>query len=220
MKSKFLILTFPVLIVTLAFFNQCSNTKSIPDVCFTKNILPIFVSKCATSGCHDGGSNSGERLDNFTTYDGIMTQVKPYYPFLSEVYTKCSGKNPEMPPSSSAQLTKAELEYIKYWIHTGAKNSSDCGGKTCDTSNISFNNRIKPILETWCVGCHNPSNAGGGFDLSTYDGVVNSILPDDRLTGSILQLAGYSAMPKGGGSLENCDLKAIQKWIAAGSQNN
>lgn len=222
MKNKFLFLLIPSLIIPVLVFNQCSNTKVVPDVCFNKNVLPIFISKCTTSGCHGGtGASSGNKDGNLnlTTYEGIMSKVKPYYPFLSEVYTKCRGNNPEMPPASSAQLTSSELEYIKYWIHTGAKNSSDCGGATCDTVNVSFSGRIKPIIDTWCIGCHNTNSSGGGYDFSTYEGVKSAIAPDDRLTGSVLQLSGYSKMPQTG-KLDDCDLKAIQKWVSSGYPNN
>lgn len=206
-------------VISLLLFNQCGKYKVIPEVCFNKNILPIFISKCTTSGCHSGGSGRHEGKD-YTNYEGIMRSVNAGHPLMSEAYTQCTGNNPSMPPRGYPALTKTELEYIKYWIHTGAKYSADCSAGSCDTTNFSFSGRIQPLLNSWCVGCHNPSNPGGGYDLSTYDGVVNSIAPSNRLEGSIVQLAGFSAMPKGSSKIDDCDIKAVQKWIAAGNPNN
>ncbi len=207
------------LTLTATFFLlQCGNNKAVPDVCFTKNIQPIFVTKCGMSGCHSGsGGGHGEKM-NFTTYEGIMKKVKANYPLLSEAYTKCTGKNPEMPPKGYTKLSETELQYIKYWIHTGAKNS-DCTS-ACDTLTLSFSGRIKPLLDTWCLGCHSASNAGGGYDFSTYEGVRTAIAPNSRLLGCIEQQTGYSAMPQNGGKLSDCDIIAVKKWIEAGYPNN
>jgi hypothetical protein len=177
-----------------------------------------MVSKCSTTGCHNGIGREG-RL-NYTNYEGIMKSVNPGHPLTSELYTQCRGNNPSMPPRGSPALTATELEYIKYWIHTGAKYQADCNSGACDSINFSYSGRIKPFLDLWCVGCHSSTNAGGGFDLSTYQGVVNSITPNNRLSGSILQLSGYSAMPKGSTKADDCEIKAVQKWIAAGHPNN
>ena len=210
MKIKLLAGLVSLSCLSALLFYQCGRYKVIPDVCFNKNILPIFVSKCTTGGCHSGGGNR-QGGSNFTTYEGIMTKVKPNHPLLSDVYTQCNGNNPSMPPSGYTALTSTELEYIKYWIHTGAKNPADCNGTTCDTLNISYSTRVMPFMNTWCVGCHNSSNAGGGYDLSTYAGVKNSITPSNRLMGSMNQLSGYSAMPKGSGKVDACDITALQK---------
>ncbi len=212
-RNLFVVLLF----LTILIFYQCGNNRVVPDMCFKKNILPIFVSKCTTSGCHSGNKGKRNEGSNFANYEGIMTKVKARHPLLSEVYTQCDGSNPSMPPRGYTKLTKTELEYIKYWIHTGAKNS-ECGNDGCDTLNTSFTNRIQPILTIWCVGCHNKSNTGGGFDLSDYQGVKNCI---PRLMGSLNQLNGYAAMPKGSSTpIGLCDLRAIQKWVDAGFPNN
>lgn len=219
MKIKVYLISCAIIATVVLSMLGCGKNKFVADVCFNKNIKPIFISKCTTSGCHDGGRG---HLDNFTTYEGIMKKVKPYYPMLSDVYTQCRGNNPAMPPRNSTKLTATELEYIKYWIHTGAKNERDCGVEisACDTVNYTFSARIMPILNTWCVGCHNTANPGGGYDLSNYAGVVSAIAPDNRLIGSINQLNGFSAMPQGSSKIDSCDIGAIQRWVNAGYPNN
>jgi hypothetical protein len=200
-------------------FHNCTRYKLVPNLCFRQDILPVFVSKCGSSGCHNGDSSGRRHLANFTTYEGILSQVTPFHPLLSDAYTKCSGISPSMPPSDYPQLTDKELEYIKYWIHVGARNDQDCGASSCDTVNVSFRRTVKPLMDNWCLGCHSSSNAGGGYDFSSYAGVKASIT-NNRLSGSINHLAGFSAMPQGGGMLDICDLRAIQNWIDAGYPDN
>ena len=74
----------------------------------------------------------------------------------------------------------------------GAKNSSNCSA--CDTS-FTYTSRIKPLFDIWCVGCHNAGSPAGGFDFSTYSGIVSSIT-SSRLLGTLQHQAGFSPMPK------------------------
>jgi len=122
----------------------------------------------------------------------------------------------EMPPEDKSQLDKLQKDIIKNWIASGAPNSSNCSA--CDT-NHNYANRIQPLMDKWCVSCHNSTTAGAGYDLSHYNGVKRCII-DGRFLGSIQQAAGYSPMPKASGALSTCDQTAIQKWIQAGYPNN
>ncbi|MCC6373171.1 MAG: hypothetical protein IT236_19360 [Bacteroidia bacterium] len=214
MKLKISVLLLSASLISVLLFNRCGSNKMMPDVCFKKNVLPIFASKCSTSGCHDG-NGKGEAEGNFGNYEGIMKKVTPYHPLQSEIYMKCRGKNPEMPPKSSTQLTSTELEYIKYWIHTGAKNS-ECSN-VCDTIGVTYSGRIQPLLDSWCVGCHNANNSGGGYNLSNYQGAKSAV---PRLIGCLKGLNGFSPMPQNSSPLNSCDIIAVQKWIDAGSPNN
>ena len=99
----------------------------------------------------------------------------------------------------------------------GALNNSNCGA--CDTTKYTFSNRVNPIMQSWCVGCHNVSNSGGGINLSDYAGVAKSITAN-RFLGSIKHLPGYSPMPQNGGQISLCDINAIEKWINSGYPNN
>jgi mono/diheme cytochrome c family protein len=99
----------------------------------------------------------------------------------------------------------------------GAKNTSNCSA--CDTSNFSYSNKIKPALQSWCVGCHNGSNSSGGVNLSDYAGATNKTVIN-RIIGSIKHLPGYFAMPQSGSQLPDCDITAIEKWIKNGHPNN
>ncbi len=208
-------LFFAVLIVFTFSLSTCTSDLYNPDICFQENVLPIFVSKCSMAGCHN--SSNHEAHYDLTNYDGIMKGIVPKHPLQSELYNVMRGPNASMPPLNYPQLTGKELSYIKIWIKMGAKNSSNCSG--CDTTQFAFNSRVKPIIDTWCVGCHNAGSAGGGYDLSTYTGIVTSIT-DGRLLGTLQQTAGFSPMPKNTSALSSCDLTAVEKWIAAGYPNN
>jgi hypothetical protein len=202
-----------ILIFLLSFvFSTCSYDVYNPDVCFQQNVLPIFVSKCSMKGCHNS-TDKRARLD-LSNYEGIMKGVRANHPLLSNVYTSVNGINPSMPVNG--KLSAKEVTYIKLWIRMGAKNTSNC--VSCDTSTYTYTTIIKPIMTNWCVGCHSPTSAGGGFDLSNYSGVV-ALVANNKLIGSIKQLSGYSAMPQGS-KLSDCDVKLVENWINAGYPNN
>ncbi len=201
-----------LLISTTIYISSCTYDVATPNICFQQDVLPIFVTKCANAGCHNP-IDFEEKLD-FTSYEGIMKEVKAGKPFDSEAYTEIvSG---EMPPSSHTQLTKLEKTIIKNWIKSGAPNSSNCNN--CDTT-FKYASRVQPLMDKWCVGCHSTNNAGGGYDLSNYNGVKSSI-SSGRFIGSIQHTAGYSAMPKSASKLSDCDINAITKWVNAGAPNN
>lgn len=199
---------------TLAIFSfsACVNEVETPNVCFQENVLPIFVNKCAVTGCH----NASSRVEgyDFSNYDGIMKGIKPGKTFGSEAYRAIAIGS--MPPKSHTQLSKLEVSTIKNWIRMNAPNSSNCN--TCDSS-FSFKNRIQPLMDKWCVGCHTGVTAGGGYDLTNYSNVKNANI-NNRLIGSMQHQAGFSPMPKGASKLSECDIKAVEKWIAAGYPDN
>ena len=197
----------------ILFLTTCTERAMDPNVCFTENVLPIFVSKCSMSGCHDPGSRRGD----FSNYGGIMKKVTAKHPLESSIYTKISGTNPSMPPQGNTQLTDQEKFNIKAWISMGALNQSNCA--VCDTTSFKFSADIQPIMNSWCVGCHSMTNAGGGYDLSNYSGIVNSI-SNNKVVGSIKHTSGYSAMPQNGNQLSGCQISKIQSWINEGFPNN
>lgn len=198
------------LIGSLLSFTTCIKDIYSPNACFQEDVLPIFITNCTFSGCH--GSKSRESY-NLTTYDGIMQGITPKHPLLSEIYTSINGNNPSMPQSPYSKLSSKDVHTIKVWIQMGARNTSNC--RSCDTTIFTYNAKIKTIMQTWCVGCHNSGNSGGGYDLSSSGGVISAVA-NNKLLGSINHQVGYSAMPKNAGQLSSCDIKAIEKWITAG----
>lgn len=182
-------------------------------ICFERDILPLFVSNCATTGCHNATSKRDGY--NLTTYTSIMSRgIVAGKPTSSKLYRVMEDGS--MPIYTT--MPADQIALIKKWILQGAKNGTNCPSR-CDSSNFKFAANIQPMLKTYCVGCHSTSNAGGGVALDSYTGVA-SAASSGRLWGSINGLAGYSFMPKGGAAMSSCQKAQIRKWIAAGSLNN
>jgi cytochrome c5 len=92
----------------------------------------------------------------------------------------------------------------------------------CNTAVTRFSSEIKPILQSSCLSCHSNSAAtgsGGGIKLQDYADVKASVL-NGKLVGSIEHRSGYSAMPKGGGKLTDCNIAIINAWISKGTLND
>lgn len=225
MNKKIFTSTF-LLFASIFTFHETSCTKdvSVQDVCFQRDVLPIFVSKCSMSGCHasqvSSGTGGGRRSSHgisLDTYAGIMRGVTAGNAKQSSVYTECAGLFASMPPKNSTQLTREELSTIKVWINAGALNST-CGSSSCDTNVYTYSGVVAGIMKTNCEGCHNGSSASGGVDLSSYTLVKNAV-SNTNFTKCIKYTSGVSAMPPSY-QLDNCDLTRIEKWIAAGTPNN
>lgn len=197
--------------------NPTPTSNCDPDtVYFTNTIMPIIASNCTMSGCHDAITHA-EGI-NLTTYSGIMRIVRAGNASNSSLYKEIikSGSG-RMPPPPMPALTAAQKTLVQKWINQGAKNNSCVGG--CDTTLFTYAGAVKPIMDSKCAGCHNPSNLGGNIDVSTYN-ALKVIALNGKLYGSVAHQPGYSAMPKNQAKLMDCEIIQIQKWINAGSLNN
>lgn len=192
-----------------------------PDtVFFERDILPILISNCALSGCHND-SNPKEGI-NLTSYDRVMAtaDIKPGKAG-GDLWKAINESKPDkiMPPPPRAPLTTEQKELIRLWMLQGAKNYICEDETTCITTDMSFNNDIRPILQNYCIGCHGPANPGGGVILSNFSG-VSVVVNNNKLLGSIRRDAGFSPMPKGGASLPQCSIDKITAWVAQGAKDN
>jgi len=193
------------------------NTCSADTVYFGNSILPLISSGCAISGCHDATTHKEGLVLN--SYAGIMKIVSPGNASGSKLYQVINTTNQGdiMPPPPHQPFSASDKASIQKWINQGAKNNQCTGG--CDTTLFTFSGAVLPLMNTNCKGCHNPASLGGGVDLSTYAGVKTSAV-SGRLLGSIKQTTGYTAMPKGGNKLQDCQIRQVEKWIQAGTPNN
>lgn len=190
---------------------------STDTVYFQNKVLPLLISGCAMSGCHDAITH--KEGVNLTTYSRIMSTggVRPGNPANSDLYKVLNKSgNDRMPPPPAAAFTQAQKDIIYTWILQGAKNNA-CND--CDTAVFTYSGAVSGLMNTYCRGCHNPSSLGGGIDVSTYAG-VRSIALNGKLMGSIRHSAGFIAMPQSGNKLSDCKIDQIQKWVTAGSPNN
>lgn len=185
-------------------------------VYFQQQVLPILISNCAKSGCHDNASHQDGVV--LTSYNSVMTtgDVRPGRPDNSEIWEKIADG--EMPPAGNTPLTQTQKNLIYNWIVQGAQNLV-CENACGDTVNVTYSVSVKNIITNKCQGCHSGATPQGGIDLSTYNGLKAKV-NDGRLWGAVNHSAGFSAMPKGGNKLSVCELAMIQKWISQGAPNN
>lgn len=188
-------------------------------VYFNQQVLPILISNCSMSGCHDQASHEGDVI--LISYTSVMTtgDIRVGNPGESDLYKKLVDTDPgdRMPPPPQNPLTSQQIDLVRRWILQGADNLT-CQS-LCDTTSFTFSAAIKPMIELKCQGCHSGVNAQGGIDLTTYANVKLRI-DDGKFWGSVNHQVGYSPMPKNGNKLSDCELTQIRKWIEAGSPNN
>lgn len=199
--------------------NHTASTCSKDSIYFVQQVLPIFQSSCAKSGCHDAGTHKENLI--LDSYSHIIASggVNISNPANSKIY-KVLVKTGEdrMPPLPAAALTSAQLSSISKWIGQGAKNNS-CVESGCDTTNVKYSTHILPLMQNNCQGCHSGSAPDGGINLITYAG-VKAVADNGKLFGAISHLNGYSAMPKNGIKLTDCQINIVKIWINQGSINN
>jgi uncharacterized membrane protein len=196
-----------------------SVTCSPDTVYFQQQVLPIFISNCSMSGCHDNASHKEGIV--LTSYSSIMTtgKIRAFQPYSGEIYEKITTSNTgdRMPPPPQNPLTADQKAAIYKWIMQGAKDNACLS--SCDSAVYTYSAAIKPLISNQCQGCHSGTSASGGIDLSTYT-AVKATVTNGKLWGSINHLPGYTAMPQNAQKLSDCQLKQFSKWIAAGAPNN
>lgn len=223
-----------LIVASLTIFSwiySCSHTPvidNIPEVCFDRDVLPIFKNNCAISGCHDGG---GESHFTLNSYGSIMDGISPGNPASSNFYRSIigSGEN-RMPPGKP--LTQENRMIIRVWIEQGA------GPTTCpDTSvhggggggNVNpracFARDIQPVLSSKCATtlCHDIITHRGGYVFSSYTSTLATVRPGSP-SGSVLYQSitrtGEDPMPPSGKvQLTVAEIDSVAAWIRYGALN-
>jgi uncharacterized membrane protein len=200
------------------------TTKVVCDstiVYFQQQVLPIFQSNCALSGCHNSQSaTKGIILDS---YSNIMATagIRKDKPRDSKIMKDgILEDDPEdiMPPLPSNPLSSEQINLILKWIEQGSNNNS-CMESACDTTNVTYALNVRPIIVLKCQGCHHSANASGGVDLSTYNG-IRQVAINGRLMGAVKRQNGFVPMPPVGAQLPDCEITQLNKWVESGAPNN
>ncbi len=182
-------------------------------ISFQNEILPIIVSNCASTSCH----NSASRLKglDLSNYKNIRDEVKYLDPYRSTLYSiiALDGNGGTMPPKY--RLIKSDQEKIKQWILQGSQNTTNLPKSICDSTDLTYQ-KISILINQFCVGCHNQT--GPNFDLSTYT-TLKSAVYYRSLLNSINHSGSVSAMPPSY-KLNQCELNKIEKWITLGMPEN
>ncbi len=187
-----------------------------PRACFTRDILPVLVSRCASAGCHDAITHKEGYI--FTSYSTTRTAVVPGDPGESKLYeviTRTSGED-RMPPAGSAQLTLTEIDSIRKWISYGALDEN-CG-EICDTINpVTFSGTIWPVIQTSCLGCHSGASPSGNINLGSYATI--SVPAASGLLIQSLKGEGVAKMPPAG-NFSSCRIRQFEIWVSNGFPND
>lgn len=89
----------------------------------------------------------------------------------------------------------------------------------CDTTHITFQTSIKPILNRNCTSCHTGAGSSGGVDLASHAG-ASVVAQNGKLLAAVSHGPGASPMPQGAPKLPDCDIAKIRKWVEEGAKNN
>ncbi len=90
------------------------------------------------------------------------------------------------------------------------------GTSNCDTSNVSFNDHILPLVKSSCATaeCHAPGGSGNGL-FENYDQIRVKVDNNSFYQRVVVD----RDMPPGGG-LNECQIQLIEQWINLGAPNN
>lgn len=228
-RQKKTIVILAVIAVFFAVINSCTHPPYVlpvsertgdPNICFERDVLPIFVSNCAKSGCHDGTSHrSGYILDNYN--DIVRKGIVPGNYAASVIWQSVAIKvfNVSHMPQGASDLNATDIQTIRAWIAGGAIDSGvACSVNPCDSDSYSYGTVIAPLMQKYCIGCHNSPSAQGG-SLMDYASVKEAAV-NGKMIGNIEQLPGFNPMPAAGVKLSDCQIAQVRKWVAAGAPNN
>ncbi|HHH52286.1 MAG TPA: hypothetical protein ENK91_01385 [Bacteroidetes bacterium] len=107
----------------ILLFSSCkhdvSDIDQLPEMSFSQDILPVFQTGCAISGCHDAQTSKGGKI--YDSYDNIMRSVTPGNPDKSKAYTAMINILQPMPPDKP--IAEEDRVKIRLWILQGANNN-------------------------------------------------------------------------------------------------
>ena len=90
----------------------------------------------------------------------------------------------------------------------------------CESDNPSFYTCVKPIMDQYCLVCHNGNGADSYGDLSNYNSIRNYMINGDLLD-RIQRMEGATGfMPDGREKLDNELIQILIKWKDNDAQNN
>lgn len=189
-----------------------NNTPANDSVCFNSQVLPLYVSYCAQSGCHDSQTKAeGVQLTSYTT---IMKGITPLNASKSRYYTEI---NNGMPPNGYPKLAMEQTNLILKWINQGAKNTNCVSN--CDTTKFTFSDPIQTLLMNNCNGCHGVKPGSGNVYLGDYASAKSYISANKTTFLNSINfspnIAASKRMPPGG-KMPDCQISQFTKWIDKG----
>jgi len=181
-------------------------------VCFNSDILPLYVSYCGSTGCHDANTHKEGVIT--TDYGHIMNGIRSKNSSGSKYYTII---NNGMPPRGSTQMTATQIALIKKWIDQGALNTQ-CNN-VCDTTSFTYTGAIQTIIANNCGGCHGAKPGSANIYLGDYASTKTYITNNSSIFLNAINYATTIAVSKRmppSAKMVDCKIIQIQKWIQKG----
>lgn len=94
-----------------------------------------------------------------------------------------------------------------------------------DGEKVTFVDHVLPVLESACLNCHNPDEAKGGLDLTTYSAtmtggsggaVVKSGNPDGSRIVTLTAHTEEPVMPPNKPKIADAQIAILKKWVEGG----
>ena len=97
----------------------------------------------------------------------------------------------------------------------------------CSLDSVYFERDVLPLITSFCVSCHGPTNANDGVRLSTYDEIMRfgKVVPGDPTESELYEVlidgkAEERMPPPPSSALPPTDIAMIKTWIEQGAKNN
>lgn len=204
-----------------------ADLSEFEEVCFERDVLPVFLNSCAITDCHDGTGESDLVLKNFVQINHAVEPGKPYSSELYKAIIATYGEN-KMPPDQPLSLENRTK--IRLWIEQGAALTicPDTSGISGDYVNLRacFTRDILPVLTSKCgtSGCHDQITHEEGYIFTSYSSTMSAVDPgrpsESKLYEVIKFATGEEKMPPAGNAqLTIAEIDSIGKWIGYGALN-
>lgn len=197
---------------TIVINNPTNPTVKSDTVCFNTEVLPLFITYCASAGCHDPVSKKEGVITN--SYANIMKGITAKNPNKSEYYKVIIDR--EMPPAGSPQLSTAQTNVILKWINQGALNTSCVN--SCDTTKFTYTDPVVTLLTNNCNGCHGTKPGSGNVYLGDYASAKAYITANKT---AFLNAINHTStvvakrMPPGN-KMQDCQIGQFTRWVEKG----
>jgi hypothetical protein len=89
----------------------------------------------------------------------------------------------------------------------------------CDLLNITWSVDIEPLVNQFCVGCHQGSSPAAGLLLDRYEVVKSSVLQGGFSIRINKPITDPLKMPPNA-TLDSCAIDKLNMWIANGAPEN
>lgn len=220
--------------------------NAIP-VSFESDVAPIIRENCLN--CHGANNPRGNlRLDTYANMgrggqSGPL--LLPRIPQRSHIMARITTDNDQARmPKGGDRLSDEQINIIGRWIAGGAEFDGEDMTQPIGQSavppkppikvvmadgseTVSFKNDIAPWIVNVCSGCHNGRRKSGGYDLSTFETLLQggesgtTVVPGDPDSSYIVDLVLRQdplKMPAGNMvNLKRSQAVALETWIKEGA---